>query len=98
MKIPACAKKHGNICFAFYTGSFVCLAAGLVAQECSCDVYDVSSTSLTSQCGPRQAKKGLQTCAYCKGSESSRAFAKSYPGIFSPLIHSIWSSDSVSGQ
>ena len=48
--------------------------------------------------GPRQVKRCLQTCAKCIDSSSFRACAKSQPGISYPLIHSIMSSNSVSGR
>ena len=48
--------------------------------------------------GPRQAKICLRTCAECTDSDSPRACAKTHPGICFPLIHSVVSNDSVSGQ
>ena len=44
------------------------------------------------------AKRGLRTCAKCTDTDLSYACAKSHPDICSPLIHSIVSNDSVSGQ
>ena len=46
----------------------------------------------------RQAKDFLRACALRKDSESSRARAKSHPGICNPLIHSQVSNDSLSGH
>ena len=48
--------------------------------------------------GLRQAKKCLRACTKCTDSDSSRACSKSHPCICSPLIHSIESNNSVSGQ
>ena len=48
--------------------------------------------------GQHQGKRCLWTCAKCLDSVSSCAFAKSHLGICSPLIHSIVSADTVSGQ
>ena len=45
-----------------------------------------------------QTKKVLRTCAKCTDSDSFRACMKSHPGVSSPLVHSIASNDSVSGQ
>ena len=49
-------------------------------------------------CGQCQARRCRRTCAKCTDSDSSRTCAKSHPGICSPLIYSIVSYDSVSGQ
>ena len=47
--------------------------------------------------GPHQAKRSLK-CPKCTDSDSSHTCAKSQLGICSPLIHSVVSNDSVSGQ
>ena len=54
-----------------------------------------SSCQRHSLYGPRQAKKCLWTCAKCIGTDSSRACAKSHPGLCSSLIHSIVSNGSA---
>ena len=48
--------------------------------------------------GPGQVQMFVRVCAKCTDSDSYSACAKSHPGICSPLIHSIVSIDSVSGQ
>ena len=53
--------------------------------------------SLSTWIGLRHAKMCLRACAKCSNSDSSHACAKYHSGICSPLIHSIVSSDSVSG-
>ena len=46
--------------------------------------------------GRSKPKSYHRACAKCTFSDSSRACVKSHPGIFSPLIRSIVSNDSVS--
>ena len=47
---------------------------------------------------PCPEKRCPQTCAKCTDSDSFRARTKSYPSIWSLLLHSTGSNDSVSGQ
>ena len=46
--------------------------------------------------GQRQAKRYLRPYGKCTDSDSSNVYAKSHPGIYSPLIQSIVSNDSDS--
>ena len=50
------------------------------------------------QSKPRQAKICLRACGKCTYSDTTHACAKFDPGICFPLLHSIVSNDSVSGQ